>query len=74
MIREGLSFALDNLRRAALRAVARREKLPSEEWQINRALQETSFGQAIDLLRWYVPWYFAGYGRIREWLVRIRGS
>ena len=75
MIRESsLSFKLDDLRRAALHAVARREKLPSEKWQLDRALQEISFGQAIDVLRSYVPWYSAGYGRILKWLSKVSGG
>jgi hypothetical protein len=65
-----LGEALIALRRAALRAVARCEGLPADDWRIEKALQRGAFESAIDELRSHAPWYARTLSTLRFWLRR----
>lgn len=70
-MKDDLSIELVQLRRAALKAVARREGLSVDDQHIVDASREENFAFAIDKLRSYAPWYVSGYERLRGWLFRF---
>ncbi len=60
-----LEEALRDLRVAALRAIARIESLPTEEWRVGDSLSAQDFSASIDRLRESRPWYVAWFQALR---------